>query len=264
MFRNQARRALRRIERREQWRDNGSALAVYQGPDYVRYGEHPNRHIPNNILAVYEGPCLRERVHDVFDELGWERAPAPAPEPNTGPSYFTIPIREESWFRKTIRAAKRMVMSCCGEGEAVADWRREDAFGHEVAKEMLTPVVVAENETIPERVVREVTAVNEKQVHHVPRLVVEVTVALRCKLGAGAFRREGPGNVAVVRAEAAKLLREWNVRHKDAAAHLVEIEKCFFEDDTHYRVTTWRARLAARSRFMRWFVGNNDPVGFDY
>jgi len=84
------------------------------------------------------------------------------------------------------------------------------------------------------------------------------------KLGMGAMDRSVAGNVAVVRAEAAKMLREWNVRHKDAAAHLLVIERCFFEDDSHYRITTWRARARRRSRFVRAFISGSDPPGFDY
>ncbi len=95
----------------------------------------------------------------------------------------------------------------------------------------------------------------------VPRLVAEAVVALRMKLGRGVMVRDGPtgaANLAVVRAEAAKLLRDWNVRNRDAAAHLYNIEKAFFEDDTHYRVPDWRAAAAKKSRFLRWFMGAND------
>jgi len=118
--------------------------------------------------------------------------------------------------------------------------------------------------TVVETVVAQVNAATTTEVKHVPRLVANVTVALRAKLGLGAMDRSVPGNVALVRAEAAKALREWNVRTMDAAAHLHEVERCFFEDDTHYRVSTWRARAAGRSRFMRWFLGVNKPVRFDF
>lgn len=118
------------------------------------------------------------------------------------------------------------------------------------------------DETVQETVCR-IVETNGHEVKHVPKLVANVTVALRMKLGLGAMDRSVPGNVAVVRAEAAKLLREWNVRKMDAAAHLLLIEKCFFEDDTHYRVTTWRARAAKESRLVRWLLGKPEQVSFD-
>lgn len=128
----------------------------------------------------------------------------------------------------------------------------------------MTTLHPEEGRTVAAQVVADVNRLNAKEVHHIPRLVVEVVVALRCKLGMGAQDRKVPGNVSVVRAEAAKMMRDWNVRSKDAAAHLVEIERCFFEDDTHSRVTTWRARIAKESRFFKWVIGENSPVGFDY
>ncbi len=105
---------------------------------------------------------------------------------------------------------------------------------------------------------------NDRTVKHVPKLVAQVVVALRMKLGMGAMDRSVAGNVSVVRAEAAKMLREWNVRTKDAAAHLLEIERCFFEDDTHYKLSTWRARACSKSRLVKWFLGETPITRFDY
>ncbi len=205
-------------------------------------------------------------------------APPSAPEPAQLPGVDVLrargilpafPVSREDryvrdWFADVWRSVKQGVLRACCHGELADDWNRELAFAREVRREMKRHVDVPEHTTVEEQVVQGVCRVNSNEVKHVPRLVAQVVVALRMKLGLGAMDRSIPGNVAVVRAEAAKMMREWNLRTKDAAAHLLEVERCFFEDDTHYRVTTWRARACRQSRFLAWFLGNNPGVKFDY
>jgi len=158
---------------------------------------------------------------------------------------------------------KQAVLRCFGCSETADDWDRDQQWRRAAITEMRHHVVVPVGSTVESVVTEQVEQVCGDEVKHVPRLVVQVVVALRMKLGVGAMDRSVPGNVALVRAETAKMLREWNLRKKDAAAHLVMIEQCFFEDDTHYRISTWRARMAKRSRFVRWIVGESEPVRFD-
>nr|WRQ65730.1 hypothetical protein [Tolivirales sp.] len=221
-------------------------------------------------IAQYEGPVHAERLYKAKEEQHPQEvakaAPAvPAVNPaNDDAVAMEIPHFRKSLRKRVVRSAKRAVLTALWQSEAVACWRREDEMKKELRKEMLTTLHLEEGLTSVKQVVAEAHTLNAERVHHIPRLTVEVVIALRCKLGMGAQDRRVPGNVAVVRAEAAKMMREWNVRHKDAAAHLAEIERCFFEDDSHYRITTWRARLASQSKFVAWFIGKSEPVGFDY
>lgn len=94
-----------------------------------------------------------------------------------------------------------------------------------------------------------------KSVRHQPRIVVDCVVSLRLKLGTGAMDRTVPGNEALVRSEAAKMLRESNMRRKDASAHLDMVEECFFGENTHYNNTRWREKLSEESFMTRLLYG---------
>jgi len=176
-------------------------------------------------------------------------------------------VQSETYWDRFWRSVSRKAMKLCGMHTFVADWERDIKFRSDVRKEMRTTFQLYNDKTLSESIKMEVEAANATEVNHVPRLVAHATVALRMKLGLGAMDRSVAGNVALVRAEAAKLLRGWNLRDMDAAAHLLEIERCFFEDDTHYRVTTWRARACARSKFVKWclskWTGDKTPI-YDY
>jgi len=175
-----------------------------------------------------------------------------------------VELKDESWWTKTKKKIQRSLLTCFCLGDIASDWELDDQFRRRVGQEMCEVVPADTDKTVAETIVAELHEVNREKVHHVPRIVAHATVALRMKLGLGAMDRSVPGNVAVVRAEAAKLLRDWNVRPMQAAAHLLEIERCFFEDDTHYRLSTWRARAIRDSKLVRWFLGKSDPVGFDF
>jgi len=102
----------------------------------------------------------------------------------------------------------------------------------------------------------------ERGVVHRPRIVVEATIYLRLILGTGAMNRDVPGNVALVRSEAAKYMRERpNMRKMDAAAHLDLIEECFFDDLTHYNTTRWRKRLEQESFLTRLLYSRRHRKG---
>ncbi len=92
-----------------------------------------------------------------------------------------------------------------------------------------------------------------------PRFIVQVVVALRCKLGLGAKDKSVPGNVELVRREAAKLMRTWGVRDTDASIHLRYVERMFFEEGTHDRLPEWRARAATRGKLLTWLFKREQP-----
>ncbi len=177
---------------------------------------------------------------------------------------FDVKPREDTWLRRVKRNIGQGFLRMFCMGSYADDWDMSHRFDMEVSKCMVHHEVVAEDCTVEETIVSQVSEHNALRVAHVPKLVAQAVVALRMKLGMGAMDRSVPGNVSVVRAEAAKMLREWNVRTKDAAAHLLEIERCFFNDDTHYRLSTWRARACAKSKFVAWVLGSNPNTRFDY
>jgi len=103
-----------------------------------------------------------------------------------------------------------------------------------------------------------------KEVKHVPRVVVHVVCEMRMKLGLGAMDRSVSGNVALVRAEAARIMRNMNMRRIDAAAHLELVEECFFGENTHYNATRWRQNMAQSNIITRWLYKKKpNPYGFD-
>jgi len=185
------------------------------------------------------------------------------------------------WWTRLADHVRRGVLKCFCMDDIIADWEVDAAVvrdvrnnmrkhvkvtGYSFARPHADPANDADNEVSVETAIGfDIKRVNGSEVKHVPKLVANAVVVLRMKLGLGAMDRSVPGNVAVVRKEAAKLLREYpGLRKMDAAAHLLLIERAFFEDDTHYRVTTWRARAAQKSRFVKWVLGTSDPPGFDY
>lgn len=186
---------------------------------------------------------------------------------NNVPTLPIMPESEQGFFKTfadTFRAFKHGLLKCGCAGETVASWEREQVFRKAVRREMLIVDELCENVTTEQYVADFTHNSNVEVVHHIPKLVANVVVALRCKLGLQAMDRKVPGNVVLVRSEAARMLRDWNVRNKDAAAHLHLIEKYFFDDNTHYHISTWRARHSRRSRFVKWVLGKEDDVSFDF
>lgn len=182
-----------------------------------------------------------------------------------GPIAFTVPVESEGWWDGFSRTYKQAVMKCLCFGEEVTLWERQRAFDRELARERVYTLQTYTDRSVTETVVDTLHDFNQETVHHVPRFVAHVVDALRIKLGIGAADRTIPGNVALVRAEAARMMREWNVRHRDASAHLLLIERAFFTENVHERPTTWRVDCNKRSRFMRWFLGRADESPkFDY
>jgi hypothetical protein len=198
-------------------------------------------------------------------EVPVEREPAAVAQAVALPKHFTIPVVEERWYDTLGRTFKQALMRCFCFGEEVQLWERERAFDAETRRERVTTLARYADHTVTETVVAATHALNEERVHQVPRFVGHAVDVLRVKLGMGAADRSVPGNVALVRAEAAKLMRDWNVRHRDAAAHLLLIERAFFTEGVHERPVTWRVDCTRRSRLMAFFLGraDNNPQ-FDY
>lgn len=113
--------------------------------------------------------------------------------------------------------------------------------------------------TIAEYELAETTeVVEDRPAEVVPKFAASVVVALRAQLGRGAMDRNVPGNVQVVRGRAIRLMRDYGVRHNDVSLHLEFIERAFFDDDTHYRVSGWRQRICKNSRFCKWAFGTTE------
>lgn len=187
-----------------------------------------------------------------------------SPQVIVTPPTFKVTVEREHWWDKLKRRVLSTVLVGCFMGSVADEWSRDRVFKECVKHEMCSSVTTDSETTVVEAVVAEVREKCETHVEHVPKFVAEMTVALRVKLGLGAMDRSVPGNVVLVRSEIAKTMRSWNVRNKDAAAHLHLVEQCFFEDDTHYRVSNWRARACKRSRIVRWVLGSAEPVRFDF
>jgi len=164
--------------------------------------------------------------------------------------------------RKIVKSIWRSVaewwLCVVGQQDVVEHMNRCDKFAVAVSDCMLSgPSTQAEVKLACEDEVDETG-----KVVAMPRLVATVVVGMRMKLGMSAMDRSVPGNVPLVRRTAARLLRDYNVREVDAAAHLELIEKAFFGDDTHFVVGRARSRACAKSRFVKWLLGD-EPVGFD-
>lgn len=215
------------------------------------------------------------RVTTGFGSTSVAAGPAPlavplgyAPPQNGGVAparVFAVTTATPGFWEETGRVFKQALMKCFCFGEEVALWERQREFDGETSRERTTTLKMYADHTVTETVVQELHEVNSEVVHQVPRFVGHAVDVLRVKLGMGAADRSVPGNVALVRAEAAKLMRDWNVRHRDAAAHLLLIERAFFTSGVHERPTTWRVDSTRRSRLMAFFLGRADTSPqFDY
>lgn len=162
-------------------------------------------------------------------------------------------------------ALTRLMLWCVAASDVVDDWERDDAVRGGVRQEMLRSES-AEGEMGPSLAIEcgvSKAVVGGATVAHHPRLVAAAVASLRVKLGVGAMVMDGPemmANRALVRREAAKLMREWNVRDMDGAAHLVHIERAFFEDDTHYRSSDWRRNAARELAACGWVAPRRRPA----
>lgn len=198
----------------------------------------------------------------------WYRRPDPPAVEEEVFKTHAIPERREHWWPKfwkslAVGAQKTLMYTCC-QGEHVASWELHEDIKRDTAKAMLEHIAVPSDRTMQSVIAEGVKRVAEKDVKLVPRLVADAVAKLRIKLGSGAINRSVPGNITLVRAETAKLLRHYGLRDMDASAHLAEVERCFFEDDEHYRVTAWRASAAQSSLLVRMFVPKAKPVCLDY
>jgi len=91
---------------------------------------------------------------------------------------------------------------------------------------------------------------SQRAVRIVPRFAAAVIAEMRCRLGQ--LNVGVPGTRLIVEREATRLMRNYNVRSVDAAAHLPLIVREYFLADVHYRVATHEARM---TRFQRWMAG---------
>lgn len=183
---------------------------------------------------------------------------------------------DRSWWERTKdKLALFSALWCCGLESDVRDVRANDEVRQRVSAEMTTSLglhtYMSGKDMVRRDALQQVIDSHDMSsdscgTHRlvvVPAFISSCVVALRMKLGEGATDRRVPGNVELVKAETARLLREYNVRNADAALHQKFIIKAFFDDDTHYRVTDARARLASKSRLVRWLLSQDEKPHFD-
>lgn len=240
----------------------GGGFTLARGPVVEMVSESPLERLPADIATTARS-VWRDTVRPFFEE-GWQSLTTRNDERTAVPITYREDDGVWSWWSRTKDNLKRSTLTVCCGGHIVADWDREITFDRAVRHEMLNTTEVPVDQALSGYLANSVSELNAQRVQHIPKLVANVTVALRMKLGVGAMDRSVPGNVVLVRAEAARMLRDWNVRTMDAAAHLLLIERCFFRDDTHYQITTWRAKACAKSRFVGWILGKEDNVSFDF
>nr|WBY66490.1 MAG: hypothetical protein [Eriocheir sinensis tombusvirus 2] len=171
------------------------------------------------------------------------------------PAHAIEPVYENyGFFGNMVVSVKKTILKCIGAGDLVRDWEADTAFRNAVSREMTIsrdygskgPAALLQKK-------------GDAPVEVYPHFAAAVAVGLRMKLGVGAMVRT-PDNIALVRREIPRMLRDYNVRQMDLAAHLDVIEAAFFDDQTHGRVARWRSRAARRNRFVRWLVGQQPPA----
>ncbi len=208
-------------------------------PRMAGYWERPRQE------AVVAPSGVPDRVRDPMLPLG---PSMDGDEANVGWCTNFLNRVNRGWFN--------VLRHCFGNSDYDEYLELEDRRHKEYRREMLISepagCVVPEVDGVVRVPADDVDHLGVKEVVHRPKLVVEAVVALRLMLGTGAMDRNVVGNVALVRSEAAKYMRNRpSTRKVDAAAHLDLIEECFFEDTTHYNSTRWRERLLGENFFTR-------------
>lgn len=204
-----------------------------------------------------KAPAQQQDKPEPVDDGGVDNIAAPVA--------YAIPIKSDGFWDRVSRTVKQSVMKCFCLDDEVGLWDRQDAFDKDVARERLVTLEHYRGMSVTESVVKQLHDINHLEVKQVPRFVGHVVDALRIKLGMGAADPTVPGNRELVRREAAKIMRDWNVRHRDAAAHLLLVERAFFTEGVHERPTTWRVDSIKRSRLLTCLIGERglEPK-FDY
>jgi len=138
-----------------------------------------------------------------------------------------------------------------GDGDLVDDWELDSTIREH------TQQFLVENDS-EEILTRDLEGITGRQ-GVVPKLVAKVVVVIESRHGLGLKDRSVPGNVALVRKLAVKIMREMNVRPKCIGVNALYVEKVFFEDDSRYTVPQWRKEALKRGRLTRWLVGQRNP-----
>ena len=101
-------------------------------------------------------------------------------------------------------------------------------------------------------VVRNANRITECGAKFVPDLIAKVVVTIEQKYGHTLKNRSVPGNVSIVRQQAAKLMREAGVREETLAANLEYVERAYFEDRSRYGVANWDAVAVQQSSWLNY------------
>lgn len=146
-----------------------------------------------------------------------------------------------------------------GESREVVRLNNGERFRDAVSKAMLTGPATTEQDVAE----CEFACNRDQEVVAVPKLVASVVAGLRMKLGLSAMDPSIPGNREMVHKETVKLLRKYNLRDKDAAAHLRLIDIAYWKEDSDRLVVDARARACRKSRFVQWLL-REETVGYDW
>lgn len=152
--------------------------------------------------------------------------------------------------------ARKWALNFIGEGDLVKDWELDTKIRGCISDSLVDNV----DETELSRVL---VATTGKQ-GVIPKLVAKVVVTIESRHGLGLKDRNIPGNVALVRKLAVKIMREMNVRVETIGVNCLYVEKVFFEDDSRYIVPLWRKEALKRGRLARWLVGDCSPTTLSF
>lgn len=256
-------------------------------PNEVDFAEIPQDQVPvEHVAPVEQGVALGQVVEEqqvaaqavaeapqqahqpVPDQppngggAGGDPAPPPGPEeppivpPRLAqpPVYRAFPVTgvdvhsyalEERWWQKWGRAVRRAALTCCCASDTVRDWDRDEMIRQLIAGRLLVNTSLVE-------VVRNANRITECGAKFVPDLIAKVVVTIEQKYGHTLKNRSVPGNVSIVRQQAAKLMREAGVREETLAVNLEYVERAYFEDRSRYGVANWDAVAVQQSSWLNY------------
>lgn len=185
---------------------------------------------------------------------GPEEPPVVPPRLAEPPRYRAFPVvgvdvhshaLEERWWQTFSKGVRRAALRCFCAGDTVRDWDRDELVRELIRNKLLTNTSLSE-------VVRNANRITECGAKFVPDLIAKVVVLIENKFGHSLKNRSVPGNVAIVRQQAAKLMREAGVREETLAANLEYVERAFFEDRSRYGVANWDAVAVQQSNWLNY------------
>jgi len=185
---------------------------------------------------------------------GPEEPPVVPPRLSEPPRYRAFPVTgvdvhshalEERWWQTMSRNVRRAALRCFCAGDTVRDWDRDEMVRELIRGKLLVNTSLTE-------VVHNSNRITECGAKFVPDLIAKIVVLIENKFGHSLKNRSVPGNVAIVRQQAAKLMREAGVREETLAANLEYVERAYFEDRSRYGVANWDAVAVQQSNWLNY------------